>query len=261
MSRRLEGFTWLALLVAGSSALGELVRSFAREHLTQTALLTPLLLGWCMLRVGGTWTPGRDGLALVALGLALELTGVATASLSLALLGLPLAALGLARVHGRPSPAVMALAFWIVPIPGFVFSLTTPGLESALLDLASGAMGWMGFDVAHTGPVARHAGERLELYGYDSGVVAAAVLAQIGWFDGVRAGASASGLVARAARFACAALVIQPLAIVAALALLRWQSGDAARLWLTNGVWLTAAAGAITYSFARPSRRGAGRSR
>jgi len=246
---------WLALAAAFSPVLVDLARNLASDPSAHPTALTPLLLAGCAWRgAGGPGRGSRDGLLWIALGAGLEGVGIAGGSWSLARLGLPVAVFGLARRLGRPAGAVAALAFWIVPVPHSIFAATTPGLEAFQLRLAGVLAGWVGVAPEIGGTVAIAGGQELQLFGSDGGAPLVAVLAQLGWAAALCRGASAARRVATCAAAGAAGLALQPFAIAIALVLLARVGDQAARLWLDDGAWLTAVAGALLY-ISRPSGR------
>jgi hypothetical protein len=246
---------WLALAVAFSPVLIDLARNFEADASAHPTVLTPLLLAWCGWRgLGVRGRAGRDGLLWIALGTGLEVVGIAGGAWTLARLGLPIAVLGLARWLGRPSLALAALCFWIVPVPHFAFALTTPGLESFHLELAAGALAILGIEPEISGTIARAHGEALQVFGSDGGAPLVAALSQLGWVAGLHRGATAARRLAAALAGGLAAVAIQPLAIAIGLVILHYGDGPSARLWLDDGAWLTAAVGGLLYI-----SRGAGR--
>jgi hypothetical protein len=243
MSSRTRLVLWLALLAAFSAAIAEFVRDYAAGSSSPTTLLTPVLMAVCGWRgaVRGE-QPRRAGVALIVVGLLLEAIGVASRTWTVAWLGLPVAVVGMALWLGRPSWRIAALAFGLVPVPVSLQLATTPTAESALLSAACAAWRTLGLAFSCTGPVARIDGRHLDLHPGDAGWTLAAVLAQLGWFHAVSAGASGWQAVGRALAFAAAVIVVQPLAIGLALGLLAVGSADVARAWLSYGVWLVCAA-------------------
>ena len=80
-----------------------------------------------------------------------------------------------------------------------------------------------------------------------TGLLLAHLLSACGWFQGTRRGDGwlATGL--RAATWGAGALLLQPLAIVVAAGWLLLGASDAARLWLTHGIWMVAFAAALPW--------------
>lgn len=250
-----RALSWLALAIAFSPVLAELAGSLVDDPVSRPVLVVPLLLLWC--RLAGVRFAGRrsrDGGLWLAGGLALEMLGLAGGSASLARLGLPLAVLGLARLNGWPAARLAALAFGLVPVPHTVFSFTTPGLEAAWLRAAGAVLSGLGLDVEIAGTAARVGRGELQLFGPDGGFLLAAPLAWVGWASGLVRGAPSRVLPLWAGSFAAAGVLLQPVAVCAALLLLWAGSAEAARAWLWSGAWPTATLAAILYISARNGR-------
>jgi hypothetical protein len=236
---------WLALLAGFSPVLFEFAASEASFH-PVTAFVAPLLIAICAWRgVAVADEPRRSGLALIAAGLLLELLGIALRTWTLMWLGLPVAVVGMALWIGRPTWRVAALAFGLVPVPVSLIILFTPAAESAILRMACGLWRAVGVSISCTGPIARVAGRSLDLVPADAGWTLAALLAQLGWFAAVSRGASGGHALRTALLYASAALVLQPLAVALAVGLFAAFSADAARAWLSTGLFIACTATAL----------------
>jgi hypothetical protein len=245
-------FLWVALFAAFAPVCIDLYENLLAYPVAQITLVSPILIGYCLFRGIGRTEPRRlSASALVLLGATLEFLGIAGESWSIARLGLPVAFIGLARWNGAMSLEVASLAFWILPIPDFVFSLTTPNLESALLATATAAVRFVGIGAIAVGPIAHIATDRIELHSHDTGILLAALLAQFGWFVAVCRHARPLQLFATALGWALLSIPGQFVAVVVALVLVAAGWPEVAEAWLVRGVWLTVAVGALIYIHVR----------
>jgi hypothetical protein len=133
-----------------------------------------------------------------------------------------------------------------------MISITTPNLESALLEAATTVAEVVGIHINAVGPIARTAAHHLEMRPHDTGIQIAFVLSEFGWFAAALRGARPIQLAATAGCFALFAIPVQFFALLFALALLSAGWPSAAELWLLHGVWLTATLGAAFFLWARP---------
>jgi hypothetical protein len=240
---------WLALLAGFSPVLVAFMRHEVWSAPSST-LAAPILIAICLwLGADTIERPRTGGAGLIAAGLLLELMGIALEIWTVAWLGFPVAVIGLALWLGRPSWRVAVLALGLVAIPESLRIAGSPGPESALLSGVCAAWHALGVDFSCIGPVARFADRRLELQPSDVGWTLAPLLAQLGWFCAVIDGASGLRAPRRAAAFAAAVVVVQPLAIGLALGLLIVSSGQMASAWLSHGVWIACTLGALAVTF------------
>jgi hypothetical protein len=262
---RWESFAlWIALFIAFAPVVVNLGANLAVSPAAYPTLIAPLLIAFCVARGIRRGVSRRSsGIVLLFMSVALEFVGLVGSAWSIARFGLPIAILGIARWTGMMSLAVAALAFWMIPIPDFVFNLTTPTLESALLKAAATVAQVIGIHVNAVGPVASTAAHHLEMQPHDTGIRIAFVLSEFGWFAAVLRGARPIQLAANAGCFALLAIPVQFFAVLIALALLSAGWPSAADAWLLHGSWLTAALGSGIYLWARnpvgadPRRSGA----
>jgi hypothetical protein len=212
-----------------------------------------VLFAICVWLGGPTSEPPRRraGTALIAAGLVLELVGLVLRAWTVEWLGFPVAVTGAALCLGCPSWRVAVLMFGLVPVPTTVESLRTPVPETMLLSGACAFWRAAGVAFSCAGPVARLGTRNLGLISRDVGWTLAWLLAQLGWFRAVMRGATCPIALRSAIAWAAAALVVQPLAIAVALGLFATGSESLARAWLSSGLWLTCAAGAML-SLLRP---------
>jgi len=238
---------WIALTVALSPSIYHvlsMIRDFAwtRPVCVGIALLVVALP---MRRHDAIERHPRLGLCAVVLGLLVQLVGVASGSWSIARLGLPVALCGMAALLGRPSLPVAALAFWTVPIPNMLVVAASPWLETAAARFATGVAALFGVSIDASGPLLHYADQRLEFTDYDGGVLLAVLLAGLGWYAAVRAGAAGPrGLLTalgRALRWGALVVLLQPAVAVVAVVLLAAGAPKAGARWLETGYWIVVA--------------------
>lgn len=248
---------WLAAAIALSPVLIELAQSLRAVDGSPSILLAPGLMALHAFRVG--WPRGKPraiGVALVAVGLALEIVGLLADTGSLARLGLPPTVVGIALLAGRPAFAVAALSLWIVPPPTAVFVQASPWLESRVAELASLPFRRFGFPIEATGPLIRAPSGTLELIGSHTGISIAILLAELGWYAGVRAERRLPSLVSRALLWMTAAPVVQVLAATLAVGCLAAGYPRAARQWLDYGIGIAVGVASIAWVEWRQAARG-----
>jgi hypothetical protein len=256
--KRSELLLGSALVAGFSPALAVFARGFADGTSPASTLLAPVLIAICLRRrIAPAEAPRAAGVALIGVGLLLELAGIALDAWTIEWLGFPIAFVGLALWLGRPSWRVAVLAFGLVPVPVSLEAAFTPAPEAALLSGACAGWRAVGIALSCVGPVAHEGVRTLELRFQDAGFALAWVLAQLGWFVAVCRGADAARALRSALAGAAGALVVQPLAIAVAVGLFVAGSAPAARAWLSPGVWIACAAGALWLA----SRSGALRER
>jgi hypothetical protein len=247
---------WLAAAAALSPVLLELAQSLGASDGSPRILLAPALFALLAWRL--RWPreePRPSGVAWIALGLALEILGLLSDTGSLARLGLPPVVIGVAVLAGRPPPTAAALSLWMVPPPTALLVEGSPWLESWLAALASLPFRALGFAVEAAGPVLRTPSARFEFTAFHTGIPLAILLAELGWYAGLRAGATLPGLVRRA--IACAALApgLQLLGAGLVVALLVAGHPKAARLWLDAGLALAVGAVGLAWVESRAPGR------
>jgi hypothetical protein len=245
--RRRDPLLWIALGVAFSPALVDLVTSLGATDRWWGVVWAPLLLAAALLRVPARPSPPRrDGLVGLALGALLECVGLLGGSGTLARLGLPVAVTGLARWLGRPSLGVAALAFFAVPPPTSFGSALTPAPESALARAAAWVVTACGGELAANGPLLHTPTHRLELFSSDTGLAVAVELAAFGWYSALRQAAAAPAPALRAVAWSALVVVVQPAAVGVAVALLLAGAPRLARGWLDWGLVAVTALFAFT---------------
>jgi hypothetical protein len=237
---------WLALCVAFSPVVADLAGNLVHAREDRCTLLALLLLGLALrgARRRGSPRPLLGGFA-VAAGIALELTGIVTGSWSIARLGLPVAVLGLGGLLGSPPLRVLALAFWMVPLPDSLLLLASPGLEVAAAGLTAALLAPLGVPISAVGFALEGAGGRVEVEPAHAGFVLAHVLSALGWFSAVRGGGSVARAAGRALAGGAAALPAQLAVLLSTGLLLAIGFGEAAEMWLHQASWLLFAAGGL----------------
>ena len=233
---------WSGLAVAFSPVIQNLAEGLLAYPSQRYTLLPILLMGLLLRHDARSHTDTRPalGLALLIAGLAALVLGVAGASWTIARVGLPVAAVGMSFVTGRPAIAVILLSFALIPLPHFVQQMTTPQLESMLVEVGSGVMTRLGIELEGGGPLLLYHGERFELEPYDGGIMTAIVLSQFGWYVSLRAGRTLGQCVVRSFGWALLAVIVQPILVVVCIASLPLGIPDVGRFFLTHGLWLIA---------------------
>ena len=232
---------WVALCVALSASLVDLAEHLATSPWARGTALVALLFAV------GAWTdpapprPARDGFLWVALGLAVSLVCVAGGMTRAGRPGIAIAAIGLSRVLGRPSMPRAMLAAWVVPVPSALQNALAPGLAGLVAAAAAHAAPFAGVaahvDASHVDRLvlATQSGA-LDLFPGDGGLPLAWTLSGVGWFAAVQRGGSWRAALARALRFALAAIPLQLAALAAACTLALLGATGAARALLDHAV-------------------------
>jgi len=233
---------WVALGCAFSPVLIQLANAIPEVPFGWSVLLAPVLMFAAASRCERDAQP-RRGWAPVLLiaGLLIELAGLAGGSPGIARLGLPISVVGLSLWTGAPRLMTALLVLWAVPIPGTLYGLTTPNLESAYARLSAAMIGALGADISASGPLIRSGAERLELDPYHSGIHLIFVITELSWYAAVRRGLSPIGALARTAGAALLAIPLQLFAVGVAVLLLVVGAPKVANFWLDHGVWLLTA--------------------
>jgi hypothetical protein len=257
-SPREGAWLWAGLALAFSPALAELVAHWREEPWARYSALAVWLLPRSATALGERAAPRSDGLALVAVGLVLEVFAAAAGPAKLARPGLVLGVLGLARALGRPPLRAALLVLFLVPVPAALARLPEPLLRPLLQDPAVALARAAGAPLESL-PLGIARGEALvRVYPQDLGVPLAALFAGAAYAAALVRGASAPRALGAAAAAAPLALPAQLAGLFVAGLVLDARGPEAARGWLDDGPWLIAAGFAL-FAF-EAARRGRPRS-
>ncbi len=231
---------WLGLAIASSPTLVGLARILRDEPAHRYTLLALLLLGLLVARGGAPGASSarrpRQGAALLLLGWAAQLLGTAAASVFISHVGLAVSIFGLGLFVGWPAPATLILAFGLIPVPGFVYAMGSPFVESTLGEAAGRILGLLGLPVETGGPLLLSSAGRFELVAIDAGLVTAICAAEVAWYSSVRRGESVTTGIQWTVQAAAVGLLTQPLLILLATASLPLGHPDLGRFLLSHGV-------------------------
>ena len=223
---------WVALAVALSPALTELIRHWVREPWArESAVFVPLAIASAV--ADPSWSrPHGAGWLLVAAGIALALFGSAGGLAAIGRLAIPLAVIGMALATGHPAARIALIALFVVPVPFSIVSVISLAGERVVVQLAVQAARLLGADwVAGGGTIGTAAGE-LRLRAPDLGLPLAHLLAGMGYCTGIASGASALRSGSRGLLWAAWALPAQVLALVVSSGMLAVAGANAARAFL-----------------------------
>lgn len=234
---------WLGLSLACSPAIVRWANQLLLDPPHRYVLLVLPLVALLLLHerrvpraLGAPSRSGRlAGWASLALGFVAQLVGAASASAFVANVGLPLSILGVGLIVGRPRPEILLLTFGLVPIPGFVLVLGSPGVESWLGERLATLLGALGWTVGGGGPLLLDRGRRFELFSVDAGIVTALCAAEYGWYRAARAGRSLAMIIKQAGLSGLAGGLVQPLLLVLCALSLPLGFPDAGRFLLSFG--------------------------
>jgi len=254
--RRIDrALPWLALGCAFSPVLAQLGRTISGLPFGWSVALAPILMLWVGFTEQRAAEPRRGiALGLILLGVLMEVVGLLGGTWVLARLGLSIAMVGVSLWTGVPAPMAAALAFWAVPIPDTVFSLTTPGVESGLAQAGAAVGSLLGGDIHASGPLMRSGADHLELDPYHGGIHLAWLAAELAWLSAVRRDAPLLTAVLQAAVAALLALPLWVAAVIVAALLLVGGAPGLGSAWLDHGVWLLAAVVGLAWIESRARR-------
>jgi len=226
MARVLLG---IALVVGLWFPLEEWAGHIAANPAAAYALSFPLLLLAAARATPPTEPAPREGLAWIALAMAIEVVAFGGDVARLGRAAIPLGVIGYLRFTGSAALAPAALAFFIVPVPHALVAFSP--LEEVWRSLAESLLG--------------PAGPALRLTSWDSGIRLVALFAGLGWYADARSGGSWRGALRRGAQLAMLGLPVQLAATIVAVALARMGAVGSARAFLTHGVWMICGLGIV----------------
>lgn len=232
--------TWLGLALAASPVLLGWISDLRADPTDRYVAVPALALLALIVLDRHRRAPRRPRLAAIALSLAalLLLGGIALDVVIIARLGAALGLCGLAAMHGRPRLATAALGFALVPLPTTLLQLASPALETTLAVAASAILRALGAEVDAVGPVLRGPGPvQLALLATDGGLPTLVALASTGWALALARGGLPAQALHGAARAGVLVLLVQPLAMLLAAALVAAGQPDAARAFLSFGIY------------------------
>ena len=145
------------------------------------------------------------------------IAGFESDSPTLGLGGMAIGFIGVASWTGKPPWPAPVLALWALPVPVFILSAVSPGLETAWMDVIVRVAGGLGADLERTGRVAFGPdGSRLEFFSVHDGLVLAHGMALVGLWDGIRHQAAPRALIARTAVYGIAGFALHGGVLLAA---------------------------------------------
>jgi hypothetical protein len=261
LRRGRELLFWALLLVAASPILFD-----TAAHLIANPWAAYCLVFWALFvrevaRTPDAYAPRVSGWMLVAMGLAIEVVMVRADFLRWGRPGVALAMWGMALALGHPRKALAPLALLTVPVPTFVAALSSPQLELAYLRLAETILGPLGaaFTLAPAGhEILRiDAGAAsMEYFPADGGLYVATLLFGLACYTAIREGLAPAKFARRLVMWTLLAVPIQAGAVIVAAALLLAGWPEIARLGLSLGPWMLAAA-AVSMWLQRAPQEGA----
>jgi len=235
---------WSAFALAFSPLLFDLFAHLRARPWANYGLLFLVLL------IAHTWhersraAAHHDGYLLLSLALMLQCVAVGGGFTRWGRLALPLGVMGLARLLGRPSPRVAALAFWAVPLPNFIASIASPRLEQIWLMAAAWLLSPLA-PIAVEGTTAATPGGMLTFDAVSGGLPLAALLSGLGWLRALDDWRGLGSALRTASTWGLAALPLQALCALAALALATLGAPALASAWLSWGIFLVVGAAGL----------------
>ncbi|HME68836.1 MAG TPA: hypothetical protein VKM54_03105 [Myxococcota bacterium] len=236
-SRWHHTFVWIAFLVAFSPLLSDLVDHVRAHPWAAWSLVFAMLLAVLARRDSSHALPRRDGYALLGMALVLQGIAIGGGPMRWGRPAIPLGVFGLARILGRPSLRVAALACWAVPLPWSIVRAASPLLEYIWLRVAAATLSSFAPIFVQRASATWPNGV-LSLEPSDGGLPLVAFLSGVGWIYALRTWRGLGRGLVTAAVWGLAALPVQVLAVMIALALAIGHKPDAARAWLSWGVFL-----------------------
>lgn len=248
MSALRSAVLWIALAVGLSASLADLASHVASAPWARASVLFAALFAYCAATEPGPRRPGRAGLPLLVLGLAVSLLGVAGGMTRAGRPGIAIAMIGLARTLGIPRWPRALLAAWIVPVPSGLQAAFAPGLAGLVAAAAVAAGAAFGIDASIDASrfgrlVLVTPQTSLDLLPPDAGLPLAWTLAGLGWFAVVRTSDAMRAAVRRALFWALAAIPLQVAALAVACGAALAGAGGVARSLLDHVVVIAAVVG------------------
>lgn len=241
---RRDILVWSAFVIAFSPLLLDLFRHVLAHPWAGYGLLFVVLLVARAYREPSRGLSHRDGYVLLAAALVLQAVAVGGGFARWGRLAIPLGVMGLARLLGRPSPRVAALAFWAVPLPNFIAAVGSPLLERSWLEGAATLLAPF-VTIVVEGTKATAPGGVLMLDAVSGGLPLLALLSGLGWVSALDPWRGAGSALRTAVLWSLAALPLQALCVLAALVLTVAGAPRAAQAWLSWGIFLASAAAGL----------------
>jgi len=238
-------FVWTAFLVAFSPIFFDVAEHARQQPWAAWSLVFALLLAVLARRDFSREERNRAGYVLLGLALLLEAFAIVGGPMRWGRLAIPLGVFGLARILGRPSQGVAALACWTVPVPWAIVSRGSPLLEYIWLRLAAATLSSFAPISVHRGSAAWPGGT-LSLDPSDGGLPLMALLSGVGWIYSLQGGCGLSRSLRTVAVWGHAGRPMQMVAVLIALALAVGGKAEAARAWLSWGIFAVWAILALT---------------
>jgi hypothetical protein len=236
-SRWPHTFVWIAFIFAFSPVLYDLA-AHARSHpWAAWSLVFAILLIFLARKDSSYALPRGDGYALLGMALLLEGIAIGGGPIRWGRPAIPLGVFGLARILGRPSLRVAALACWAVPLPWSIVSAASPLLEFIWLRVAAATLSSFAPVLVQRASATWPDGV-LTLEAADGGLPLVAFLSGVGWIYALRTWRGLGRALATAAVWGLVGVAVQALAVTIALALTIGEEPDAARAFLSWGVFL-----------------------
>jgi hypothetical protein len=248
-SRWLNTFVWTAFFFAFSPLLSDLVDHVRAHPWAAWSLVFGILLVLLARRDSSHAPPHRDGYALLGMALLLEGLAIGGGPVRWGRPAIPLGVFGVARILGRPSFRVAALACWALPLPTFIASVASPQLEYIWLRAAAATLSSFAPISVHQASASWPDGV-LRVAASDGGLPLAVFLSGVGWIYALPTWRGFGRALVTAAIWGLAGLPAQALAVLIALALAIAYQPEAAQVWLSWGVFL----GCMVVALAATSR-------
>ncbi len=236
-SRWPDTFVWIALLFAFSPLLSDLVDHVRTHSWAAWSLVFAFLLLLLARGDSSHAPPHRDGYALLAMALVLEGFAIGGGPIRWGRPAIPLGVFALARILGRPSLRVAALACWALPLPTFIASAASPALEYIWLRVAAATLSSFA-PISVNQASAGWPDGVLRLEPAEGGLPFVVFLSGVGWIYALPTWRGFRRAVVTASLWALAGLPVQALAVLIALALAIGGKPEAARVWLSWGAFL-----------------------